>query len=398
MNKIGVNVHDRMTYNRGYSADEEAYLFDFLKDLRPTALVFLENLEWAKRAKALLPQCKVVLRPYDPAGGAFHLPPDGSPAGTPARLSPKEHFARYASRVVGTGVILQVLSEPNGYGASLKALNTWLPEVLDMYGKAGIAVCGPSFGEGHPDESAVALAQLDDVWDAFDKWHDLHFYSTNEYGTWRGMLFHESGAYDVYPWRVGRFESFVKPYLEKHGHQVPNVIVTECGIDSAHDGIEKRGWKDSFSEHDYFDQLQAAVKRVYSAPHYVGVCLFSYGNTGRQFTQDDWTSFDLSDAKTLHELLKKSGTITAELPAIPAPVVIQPPPAVPPAIPQLPVDILPKPSTPVPTDDIKALLVRLDNLKADFDRMDARLKKVEAVIDQTLTSAERLLDLIKPAA
>lgn len=284
--KIGYNCHNRMTYRRDWSAEEETYHFAHLERLQPGAMVYMDDNGRALRCKALLPDCAVVVRSHRADDGKLH-----------ETLTPQKCFDLYKD--TPKGLIRYIMNEPGGYG-DLRELAHWLAQVCDLYGNAGIPIAVPGFGEGHPDVDH--LDYLEELWSALDKWHELHYYQTHEYGTWRGMLFNAGGTYDVFPWRIGRFETFVLPYLQKHGHKTPKVIVTEFGCDSAHDGTPKRGWTTAWSEAQYFAESMKAIEKIYSAPHYVGLCYFSWGNTGQQFTESDWSTFDLSNAKVFHSL------------------------------------------------------------------------------------------------
>lgn len=303
MYKIGYNIHNRMHPQRQYSAQEKKYLLDHLVRLQPATVLMVDDDDWAREIKREIPNCAVVIRFYDDSDGAFHLPPDGKGR----RLTPQQFYDEYAKRLHG-GLILNVINEPNGYderdkpSTALKPLAGWMAKTMDLFGKAGLPICGPNFGEGHPDVDKLSL--LDELWDAFKLWGNLHYYSIHEYGTWRGMLHHDNGQWDVYPWRVGRFERFTVPYLVGRGQEIPRVIVTEWGVDSAHDSSGKRGWKDQFSEVQYFGEMVGALEQVYAAPHYVGVCTYCYGNTGQDFTPSDWRSFDVSQAYILHAALE----------------------------------------------------------------------------------------------
>lgn len=297
--KIGYNTHNKMTYGRDWSAAEETYHFAHLERLQPAAMLYMDDNGRALRAKSLLPRCAVVVRSYRGEGdeGKLH-----------ETLTPQKCFELYKD--TPTGLIRQIMNEPGGYG-DLHALAHWLAQVCDLFGNAGIPIAVPNFGEGHPDVDK--LDQLEELWAALDKWHDLHYYATHEYGTWRGMTFNSGGGFDVYPWRVGRFETFIVPYLQTHGHKIPRVIITEAGCDSAHDGTPKRGWKTAWIEPEYFSQLKQGIEKVYKAPHYVGLCLFSWGNTGKQFSENDWVTFDVSEAKVLHELAEAYTQTTVEV-------------------------------------------------------------------------------------
>lgn len=299
MNKLGYHYQNLMTYQRAYSAAEEQHQFDHLKAIQPGAALFLDNDGRAQRAKAVAPNCAVVVRAYrnqNDEGKFFET------------LTPQQTFDLYKD--TPKGLIRNIMNEPGGYG-DLKKIAHWWAETADLFGNAGIPIVGPNWGEGNPDVDR--LADLEEMWDSFDKWHDLHYYGIHEYGSHDGMLYNVGGKFDMFPWRVGRFELFTLPYMQKHGHTTPNVIVTEFGCDSAHDSTAYRGWKTCWTEQQYFDQLQATIDKIYGEVHYVGLCLFSYGNTGRQFTESDWVTFDLSQANDFQHLLEaKESALAAD--------------------------------------------------------------------------------------
>jgi hypothetical protein len=285
VSKIGYHIHNLMTYRRGYSAEEARHLFDHIQRLQPGALLVLDDIDWARQFKKLVPNCAVVYRSWHPQEShLFDV------------MTPRQFYDQYARYGEG-GLIINVLNEPNGYG-DLRKLADWCAQVCELFGNAGVACAPPAFGEGHPDTNR--LHELDALWDALRRWHHLHYYNIHEYGTWRGMLFREGSRWDVFPWRVGRFEQFTVPYLQSKGYPIPRVVMTEWGIDSAHDDTGKRGWRTQFSEAEYAQQMIAAVEQVYNKPYYVGLCIFSYGNTGVQGSGDDWVTFDVAGALDLH--------------------------------------------------------------------------------------------------
>lgn len=308
--KIGYFVMNQMTGQRGWTSDENKRFFDHIQALQPSAMLFLDDYGKALQTKALLPNCAVIVRSYrDEAqvkeGELWQ------------RLTPIQVFNDYKS--TDARLIRHILNEPNSYISDddLRKMAVWCSQVMDLFGNAGIPIAIPGFGEGHPDVDRLSM--LEPLWKAFDKWHDLHIYNTHEYGTWRGMLFNEGGKNDVTPWRIGRFETFIVPYLNKNGHKIPRVIVGEFGCDSAHDGTTNRGWKSAWNEQRYVDENKAALDRFYYKPHYIGLTLFSWGNTGKAFSQDDWTTFDVSGALELQKALVEMADKTT-----PPPIVIPP--------------------------------------------------------------------------
>lgn len=351
--KIGYFVMNQMTYSRGWTPEENQRFFDHIKALQPTAMLFLDDDSKALQTKALLTDCAVLVRGYrsDVKEGEFWQ-----------KLTPQQIFDQYKN--TDKRLIRNLGNEPNSYipNDDLRKMAAWYAAVMDLFGNAGIAIAVPGFGEGHPDVDR--LAALEPLWKAFDKWHDLHIYNTHEYATWRGMLFNEGGKFDVTPWRIGRFETFVVPYLnqqDKSGnpiHKIPRVVIGEFGCDSAHDGTSNRGWKSAWDETRYLNEIKAAVDRFYNKPHYIGLTLFSWGNTGQAFTESDWTTFDVSNATIL-----QNGLVTAYAGATPPPVTT-PPNELPPA----------------DTLDLDAIRALVNVAKANLNEAQAALKQIEGAL------------------
>lgn len=299
--KVGYQFHSKATYNRNWSADEVAYRDAHVRRLNPGSVLFLDDDGAGLQTKAALPDCAVVGRKWRPDEGELWK-----------KISPQQCFDLYKD--TPRGIIRNVMNEPSGELENMPKIAQWCAEVMDLFGNAGIPIVTPNWGEGNPQLDHFDL--LEPLWKAFDKWHNLHYYGIHEYGSHLGLLYNTSSKFDMYPWRIGRFERFSVPYLQARNHKVPNVIVTEFGCDSAHDGTSFRGWKTCWNETQYFLEMKAAVEKVYSAPHYKGLCIFSWGNTGQQNTESDWITFDVSDATSLHKSLE---TLNAGAPTPPEP-------------------------------------------------------------------------------
>lgn len=279
---IGYNIHSTLTYGRGYSADEQTKFWQHLERLQPESLLFMDNLDWARQAKKLLPSCIVVHRRWRANDGALHL-----------NTSPQWFYDTYAHDAEG-GIVVQCLNEPSGYD-KLTQLASWCASVMEKFAAAGLALALPNFGVGHPDLNK--LLDLTVLWEAFKK-YPQHYFASHEYATYRGMTYTDAThKRDVVPWRVGRFKIIVD-YVKTRFDYDLSVLVTEFGIDSSFypdDIKEKRGWRDAgITEIEYANQLIKAANEVYNVPNVKGLHIFSFGNTGKKGTESDWQSHDVS--------------------------------------------------------------------------------------------------------
>ncbi len=318
VSRIGYNVHSTTGgVQRGWSDKELAYFFDHIQRLKPSTLLFLDQREWALEAHHLLPDCRVVFRRY------FNR--DNIDEGNMwMNQSAQWHLDNFARDAEG-GLALNIWNEPVPGTDSARTLAEHYAAVMDAFGALQIPIVGPNFGVGFPNENWVNL--LEPMWQAFDRWHNLHDYGIHEYGTHRGMIFFEpSHPFNVFPYRVGRQTDFCTvPYLTTRNHIIPNMIFTEWGVDSAFDGTTFRGWRTCWDENQYAQELIAADRKISGGHPYIrGFCIFSYGDTGHLHTSDDWSTFNVIDAFTLHQKLEANpSTLVAAVPD----VLITPPPA-----------------------------------------------------------------------
>jgi len=339
--RIGYNVHSTTGgIQRGWSDKELSYFFDHLQRLKPTTLLFLDQREWALEAHQLLPDCRVVFRRY--------YNRDNIDEGNMwMEQSAQWHLDNFARDAEG-GLALNIWNEPVPGVDSARRLAEHYAAVMDAFGALQIPIVGPNFGVGFPNENWVDL--LEPMWQAFDRWHNLHDYGIHEYGTHRGMIFFQpSHPFNVFPYRVGRQTDFCTvPYLTNHSHIIPNMTFTEWGVDSAFDGTTFRGWRTCWDENQYAQELIAADHKIADNHPYIrGYCIFSYGDTGHLHTSDDWSTFNVIDAFTLHQKLEAN--ISAPVAAAPGVIITPPPPA---AIPIVPIGgsvVSPPASSPIVT-------------------------------------------------
>lgn len=314
--KIGLNLHPALQGGNGkpraYSAAEKSKRDGIIDRLQSTGNLFMDDPDTARACKKRHPGMIVVHRKYASDDGQFY------------KQHPQAFYDAYARYGEG-GLVVQALNEPTGYGSQgspedLEKIAEWCARVMDLFGHAGYALALPNFGEGHPHE--VRLGELAALWEGLKKWKDLHFYASHEYGTWRGMTYDDpENKADVYPWRVGRFK-FIADYCEKNHGFIPNMLITEWGIDSAHDGQPFRGWRTTGrTGKQYAQELIAALKKAYHFAYIKALMTYSMGNTGERHTESDWWSFDVWNADDFFDELE------VESNAAPAP---EPPPIYPP--------------------------------------------------------------------
>lgn len=290
---IGYHIHQTKRGPRAYSSQEQTLLWTHLEAIQPSALLFLNNIDWARRAKRLLPNCTVIHRThYQREGGLWEF------------LSPQQFYDRHASEGA-EGVVVNVLNEPSGYQiiANHQAIAAWCAQVMMLFGRAGIPVVTPNFGVGHPAENAYS--DFDELWQAFNDW-PLHFVGLHEYWSYKGI---QAGN-----GRVGRYLQLVN-HLNAKGWRIPQIIFTEWGLDDLLDGSGLRGWRDSRQELVYAHECREAARQHYEQPYIRGVCLYCWGNSGLPGTAEDWTSHDVSEAYELHHKFEEAIVVTPTAPA-----------------------------------------------------------------------------------
>ncbi len=407
VSRIGYNVHSTTGgIQRGWSDKELNYFFDHIQRLKPTVLLFLDQREWALEAHRLLPDCRVVFRRYFNRNrideGNMWM-----------NQSAQWHLDNFARDAEG-GLALNIWNEPVPGTDSARTLAEHYAAVMDAFGALQIPIVGPNFGVGFPNENWVNL--LEPMWIAFDRWHNLHDYGIHEYGTHRGMIFFEPNhSFNVFPYRIGRQTDFCTvPYLLSRNHIIPNMTFTEWGVDSAFDGTTFRGWRTCWDENQFARELIAADHKIADNHPYIrGYCIFSYGDTGHLHTSDDWSTFNVIDAFSLHQKLEANkSTVVAAVPDVlitppPAPVIAIEPPANNPIVVITPLPPAVVPSTTAPVSPSQPILIGAPdgvwktgkakiNLGAFVNVRDARSLSGKSIgkiyPDQTITYQEEQID------
>ena len=303
--KIGLNIHPSLQGANGkpraYSDEEKRKRASLLDRLQSTGNLFMDDLDTARAYKKRFPGMIVVNRPYRDDDGELHQ-----------KLSAKQIYDLYARNGEG-GLVTQLWNEPTGYGVQgsqndLERIADRAAEVMDLFGTIGHSIAVPNFGEGHPDEKR--LSELKSLFEGLKKWQGLHYYASHEYGTWRGMTYDDpEDKADVMPWRIGRFK-FIADHCHQHYGFIPQMLISEWGIDSAHDGQLFRGWRTTGrTGAQYARELIACLKQVYYHDYIKALFIYCLGNTGERHTEFDWWSFDVWGADDFFDVLEAESMV-----------------------------------------------------------------------------------------
>lgn len=321
---IGFNVHPVARPSVGYSAQDKIEMLAYWEKLQPRTMLFMDWDGMAQEVKRLLPTCNVVHRSHNEGDRAWHL--NG--------ISARQFYDRHA-KYGNNGVIVQIFNEPDER-VFTDRFTAWCVEVCDLFGNTGIPVAIPTFGTGGPHEAVENLSRLAPLWETLKKWQQIHFFSSHEYGTHRGMRFVDPtlAGHDVVPWRVGRHR-IVSSHCQKHHEFIPRMLILEWGSDQSFyplDNMHWQGWRDYWSEEEYAHQCIDANNHEYVPYAYIeGQCIYSWGDTG------GWEKFNVFYAETFKRLIldnshKQNVPQTSPMP-------IPPPPPTPlPPLPPLPTE------------------------------------------------------------
>lgn len=265
---------------RGWSDKETASFFDHFVRIGATAMLFHESHEWAVEAHKRLPTCRVSYRHFvDPKRYGV------SEGNIWQKWTVQQHLD-FFSPDYRPGLSLNMWNEPNPELDDLEAFARKASDIMDAFGKAGIPLDMVGWGVYLPDDSDETIKRLEPLWDAFDRWYDLHSYNGHEYGTHRGLLYAED-EYTVYPTRIGRAVNLIYPKViaRKSGviagnHRGFRIFHGEYGADYAFDGLGNlRGYHNYWGGERYGQEYVGAVEQT-KRPHVIGYCLYGAGNSG----------------------------------------------------------------------------------------------------------------------
>lgn len=287
----------RFGYNTLSVQDPEAYLCH-LHQLQPRAVLFYSNqLDYARRAKAELPNTEVILRNWPDHD--FHF-----------RQTPLEWVNWYEPAAAG-GLMLYTTNEP---GFSQRLLD-WTYEVMLIAAQRRLKLCVLNLSVGTPSP---------DDWSKFNRilklaaeHRDLFVIGLHEYAAGiitSGLIggtpnthgfidpqFWPTNTEILARWHCGRY-AFLVNHCRSIGLEVPRLMITEFGWDFLGDlsewikqqpreGSELpdgwrtwvkawQSWWPKWSSGDaLFNQLEYADKELYG-PEVEALLLFAYGSDG----------------------------------------------------------------------------------------------------------------------
>ena len=260
-------------------------------------LLMIDNLNDAPKiahVQAQLPGVLIVARCWHPEDYRFHEP--GGDEGWV--LSPR-HFLDFFGFLGREGRVLYVLNEPSGYSNTARLVD-WLLEVVRLARTREIRICLANFATGHP----ASWQGRDQEWDhEYDRLLvELH---QSRYDGWVYLGLHEYGPGDNS--RLGRFQQ-VAASCVRLGLRIPQIFVSEWGIDTEYAGDPHNGWRTraiTDEEPEYFNYLIGRYNRFYAssirAGSLIGLAIFCYGDSG------GWGNYRVDNARTFMDLLVKQG-------------------------------------------------------------------------------------------
>ncbi|MCI0353233.1 MAG: hypothetical protein L0Z53_27765, partial [Acidobacteriales bacterium] len=349
--RISVNIH-------GNNVVDRQRLFDHLQILQPPAVLVLDNLDFAREIKQLLPNTTVIFREFGSKGdGGLHRD-----------WTTQEWLDRSTHQAEG-GIILHVLNEP----PFDQAVVDWLTELLKLAAPRRIPLIVGNWAVGNPLPEQWPMAR--EMLELLDQHRDLFILGLHEYAG--GVV--TSGLYGGYPdnagvkpgtpparggtpggmnlihpanwpqdvsgvtrYHMGRFK-FLMEYCASIGIGCPRIILTEHGFDDTSDikaweeklkktppYLNIRGWKtlhnqwsDWFGslgwspQRAYFEQLVWADKTIYQNSPVEAQCIFCWGHSSQE-----WEQFDIAGALEFQRLLEDYVRSFDTMPVTPSPTPI----------------------------------------------------------------------------
>lgn len=342
---------------------DEPALEKHLRILRPELIHVLNNPSYAAHLKRnVIPDSKVYLRHYDADG-------DGNDW---VQYSPQSYFDKYAGETMGGALGLQICNEP-GFGRDVtQRLVGFMAEAV----KRNIPTDPGGFSVGTPPAAAAAWSEHDDFLHIICQHPDLLSYSAHEYfevlpGS--GMvtsqtkpgefLYFATHFLKMSDWpkaisvlsnmfHVGRIKAAVD-YAAGKGYGKLPIHITEHGCDdvegtlkpwklSLRKGAEIRGYKpcdDQWFEwyslpraEVYMAMLEWIHQTIYKPLGVKGALLYTWGNSGKAGTAEDWQTFDIATDPDFQKQIETYAVsqlahdTTPVPPPIPVPVPTPPPP------------------------------------------------------------------------
>lgn len=307
--RIGINLHNKARGGQDRSAAEKEYLPQFLKQLNPSAIVCMDDFDFAQALHQILQNTIVIYRQYNQAEGHMFK----------AVPSPADYVQRQRG-LLRPGMPLYVMNEWNSY-APVEQLHEgakWMAGVMDTLAITGDVCVIDNEGPGHPDYAwftdNAKWEAVKPLFDAFKR-HPQMYWGLHPYWSRLGLR-PEDG-------QSARHREIEK-LLKMRGYSMPNVILTEMGRDN-YGGGKTNGWRSTgISEESYAAEIIAARNTLWTEPYIRGACVYCYGSS-----TDTWQVFDIESAKTLHHALIGANAVVIPTPAPTPPPVVTPPAPVP---------------------------------------------------------------------
>lgn len=294
MNRYGPNILAQTVRDR-------SLLGSILRNLRPKALLVMDDPDYALAIKQELPDTTVIHRTYHKDDNDWHN-----------KVSPLDWLNMHRPHF-RPGVVTQVFNEPQGY-VNLRPLAAWCEQLMRLASADRVRLALPNFGMWHPDTSRVSAGELDELFSGFMR-HPVrlpggeivrHVLASHEYAT--------NSMTAEYPATIGRI-TFSLARMARLGIPTESVevVITEHGRDEhGKPGPQGDGWRIRMSPEQYVDFIMEG-KAFYDSID-AGVCIYCYGIGGN----GDWQTFDteyVTDPRG-HEIfwaaIAKRGKIEAE--------------------------------------------------------------------------------------
>jgi len=323
--RIGIGIH-----SHGQGIDRQR-LNNFLITTRPDWNLVLDDLDYAKKVRELLPNSNVIFREHGDKGDeTIHL-----------QKTPEEWVTWKKPQLAqAPGVWMHTSNEPPFDAKVLQ----WHIRLMKLCVKERIPLVVGSWAVGvtPKPEELPNYPDLKEFLQLLDEHRDLFVLGLHEYGC--GVLTSglvggapDDPAHPNYIFRTnwpestrgltkfhcGRFE-FLTNYARSLGLRAPRIVLTEHGLDDLSDikfwsqtlkvksgYLNIRGWKtltdqwnDWYSkygwspEQAYFEMLKWADKAIYQNTEVEGQIIFSWG-----YSSGDWDQFNISEAFTLQQQL-----------------------------------------------------------------------------------------------
>lgn len=295
--RIGLNIHPTVN-GQPYSAQDKIYLTEFLRQLRPDAIVVMDTFESALAYKIMLPDTNVIYRKYSAwEGNLWDWPPGAD----------MWWYNMQDSR--DPRLTLYVTNESHGAAAPedipvMKKAVAWWVRVMELASKDGIRLCLPNWGTGNPHMSWFQddklWAVVEPLFKAFKK-YPQHYFGLHHY-YWKKI---EPGDGNVDRHRD------IRAALSARGYNDLQYVLTEVGSDDVF-LKNQRGWQNTLTEPEYIQTLATAKRTAWNDPHIKGATIFCWGGSG------EWPSFNIMHAKDLHKALITMNNEPVVLPPAPA--------------------------------------------------------------------------------